>query len=387
MKAHASSAISYEQIQQLITHIYDAALDPAHWEKTLESLSHILKAEQAYLRILNLASNHIQRSYSYNKDNHWTQAYCDYFIHHDPWLNSILSAKNTVIGCTHHYITDKKYEKMEFHRDFVLPQGTHYGLGGKIHIKNNISCYLALNRARNKDGFENIYHETLLSLTPHLQKALLINEKTRNIAFEHSLLRDALNQIHSPLMLVDKNRKILFINSQAEHLINQQPGICIRNNQVTILSNDDNNKLKKLIRSAIGKNASTFLSQGSSMCCTNPTTQSTISILISPVNPEMVNIDTQSDETALLLLSTNQNQKSFSTELLTDLYNFTPAEARLTSHLCQGFTLDEIAEKLSLSKNTLRSQLRSTFNKSGVSRQAELIRMVNSGPAGVINSA
>ncbi len=387
MKTHTSSTVSFEQIQKLITLIYDAALDPAYWASVLETLSHTLKAEQAYMRIINMKSNHIQLSYSHNKDSHWTKAYSDYYIHKDPWLNDILKVKDTVIDCTHHHITDKEYEKMEFHRDFVKPQGTHYGLGGKIHIKENITSYLALNRSRNKNGFESIFHETLVQLTPHIQKALLVNEKTHNTAFEHRLLRDALNQIHSPLILVDKNAKILFINSQAEHLINQQPGIYIRNNQITILSKVDNDKFKHLIHTAIHRDTDNSLSQGSSMCCTNPANQSTISILISPVNPEMTNIDTQNDENVLLLLSTNQQQKSFSTEILTDLYNFTPAEARLTSHLCQGLTLDEIAEKFSLSKNTLRSQLRSTFNKSGVSRQAELIRMVNSGPAGVIKTA
>ena len=381
MKLYPSSSISYDQIQQLISQIYDAALDPEKWESALEKIAISLKAEQAYMRIIDTRTNDIQRAYCHNKDSDWVNSYKDHYVHLDPWLNTILKTKNTFIACTHHHLANREYEKMEFYRDFVEPQGTHYGLGGKIHIGKNITNYLSLNRQKKRQGFEDKYLKILQSLAPHLQKAILLNNKTRHIELKQNLLSDALNQINSPLLLVNKNGRILFINSLAEQMIEQQVGINIKNNHITFLSQAINTRLKKLIYQATDKNGLT--QQGGIMNYTHPDSQSCLSIQVNPINPEITNIDTQSNDNALLVLS-NHNQQPFSAGLLSSLYNFTPAEARLTIELCQGLTLNEIAKKFSLSKNTLRTQLRSCFNKTGVTRQADLILLINSVPTDII---
>lgn len=382
MTKHSSSAVSFDQLQTLITDIYDAALDSHKWIDVLEKLVHTLQAEQAYMRTINTESNEIKLSYSYNKDPDWTQAYKDYYIHKDPWLNNLLKENKTVIACTHHHMSDKDYEALEYHRDLVTPQGIHYGLGGKILIKDKIANYLALNRDRKNNGFENEYLETLKILTPHIQKALLINEKTNDIKLENNFFRDILNQVNSPLLMVNEFGKILFINLLAEDIINQQANLTIKNNHIIILSQEENNKLQSLINQATANNTS--LQQGGAMCYTNTANHTSVSILVSPVNPELVNSDIKINNSALLILSANQLQNTFSIERLKGLYNFTPAEARLSMYLCQGLTLEEVSEILSLSKNTLRSQLRSCFYKTGISRQSELIRLVNNGPAGLI---
>lgn len=377
-------AFNFDQYQGIISDIYDAALDPHKWNAVLKKIALMLKAESAYMRTIKTKSNNVILSYNYNKDLDWLQTYKDYYIHKDPWLNGTLKAKKTFIACTHHLLTDKKYETMEYYRGFVAPQNIHYGVGGKIIIEKDISSYLAFNRDRKRQGFEDEYLETLKLLTPHMQKALLINEKTRNLEIEKNSFSDSLNLINSSLILVNKSGQVLFINPQAEQFITQQSSIRIKNNHLIISSSIDHKNLGKLIQQATDTCSS--LQQGGGMCFTDPVTLSPISILACPINPDMVHVDTQSNENVLLVLSTDQQQKLLPTELLAALYKFTPSEARLAAYLCQGLTLDEISEKIELSRNTLKSQLRSCFTKTGVSRQAELIRLINTGPAGIIKT-
>lgn len=62
------------------------------------------------------------------------------------------------------------------------------------------------------------------------------------------------------------------------------------------------------------------------------------------------------------------------------LYRFTNAEKRLLGELCLGRSLTEIGDESTRSSNTLRSQLRSMFRKTGTRRQGELIaRMLQLG--------
>lgn len=57
-------------------------------------------------------------------------------------------------------------------------------------------------------------------------------------------------------------------------------------------------------------------------------------------------------------------------------FGLTPAEIRLTSLLGEGRTLAEAAEDLSVSINTVRNQLRAIFDKMGLKRQSDLIRVL-----------
>jgi len=55
-------------------------------------------------------------------------------------------------------------------------------------------------------------------------------------------------------------------------------------------------------------------------------------------------------------------------------FGLTPAEQRLAGFLLEGGSLSEAARSFALSRHTVRNQLRSTFAKAGVRRQADLTR-------------
>jgi DNA-binding CsgD family transcriptional regulator len=65
-----------------------------------------------------------------------------------------------------------------------------------------------------------------------------------------------------------------------------------------------------------------------------------------------------------------------SLELVKQLFDLTPAEARLALLLADGLTLDEAAEALEIRKNTIRAHLRSIFSKTGVKRQTTLVTLM-----------
>jgi DNA-binding CsgD family transcriptional regulator len=62
---------------------------------------------------------------------------------------------------------------------------------------------------------------------------------------------------------------------------------------------------------------------------------------------------------------------------LIEVFEVTPAEAKLIAHLVDGLTLTAAAEALGVSRNTARAQLSSIFTKTGVNRQTQLVKLVS----------
>jgi DNA-binding CsgD family transcriptional regulator/PAS domain-containing protein len=63
--------------------------------------------------------------------------------------------------------------------------------------------------------------------------------------------------------------------------------------------------------------------------------------------------------------------------LLEQAFGLTPAEARLAAKLAGGATLPEISASERVSRETLRSRLKAIFDKTGTSRQAELVLLLS----------
>ncbi len=73
--------------------------------------------------------------------------------------------------------------------------------------------------------------------------------------------------------------------------------------------------------------------------------------------------------------------------LFADVYQLTPAEIRLLGHLSAGMSLGDIATTTAISPDTLKSQLKSIFKKTGTHRQSDLYGLVSALSAGLPGEA
>ena len=73
-------------------------------------------------------------------------------------------------------------------------------------------------------------------------------------------------------------------------------------------------------------------------------------------------------------------ERTISHEVLRDLYGLTAAQAAVTAYLFEGQSVEQTAEQLGLSVNTVRSHLKCIFTKCGVHSQTELLHLLDLGP-------
>lgn len=80
------------------------------------------------------------------------------------------------------------------------------------------------------------------------------------------------------------------------------------------------------------------------------------------------------DRGAVIFLTQPHQEREASPELLARIYDLTPAAASVGALLIAGMSTEEVAESLGIEVTTVRSHLRQLFDRTGTSRQAELVR-------------
>lgn len=85
---------------------------------------------------------------------------------------------------------------------------------------------------------------------------------------------------------------------------------------------------------------------------------------------------------ALFLSDADQAAETPAT-VLRRLYGLTAAEARVAGEILRGNGIDEAAGRLGLKRETVRTHLKHIFTKVGTTRQADLVRLLLTGAAGV----
>ena len=81
--------------------------------------------------------------------------------------------------------------------------------------------------------------------------------------------------------------------------------------------------------------------------------------------------------TAVLILTPVTSKNAPPSEIIQSLFDLTPSEARVARGLASGLTLDDVAKQSSVSRNTVRTQLRGVLEKTGCRRQAEVVALLS----------
>ena len=87
---------------------------------------------------------------------------------------------------------------------------------------------------------------------------------------------------------------------------------------------------------------------------------------------------------ALVLITEPAGLTRIDPALLRTTLDLTPTESRVAARMAEGRTVRNIAELMARSENTIRWHIRRIYDKHGISREVELVRLVLAvnGPSG-----
>lgn len=260
------------------------------------------------------------------------------------------------------------------------PAGMLLGEGSKDAISSSLSAnaaivdmqYLEL-VGRRKDGTTLIIDAAISHIT--YQSTAVAIAVMRDVT-ERRRAEETLNLLSTGMILVDHDCQLLMANSSASRILNSGDGLLLINGTIAARRKSQAEQLRNLVRdvcSGSPRNTSAAV-----MIIDRGDDIRPLSIMAAPL--QFSHVEAGSSVAAIFVRDLEVRQ-SVPAEVLGKLFGLTPAEARVVVELVKGKRLQEVADDLNVSLNTVRNQLKQIFSKTSTGRQSELISLVLSSTA------
>jgi DNA-binding CsgD family transcriptional regulator len=212
-------------------------------------------------------------------------------------------------------------------------------------------------------------------LYPHLRRALLLGFRLDGYRALQGAAFHLLDRLSAGIVILDRGSGVVFSNSAARSMALDGGPLRLRNAGVTTALPSHSHRLEKLIEAARrGMPAAT-------MSVPHPQDGRLFTVLVSSIRSR--DIDRFSglgmrDPAVMLVVTDALRPLDIPAEWIVDAYGLTRAEANVALVAASGATVPEVAHRLSVSPNTVKTHLRRVFAKTGVARQTELARLMAS---------
>jgi DNA-binding CsgD family transcriptional regulator len=179
-----------------------------------------------------------------------------------------------------------------------------------------------------------------------------------------SALLDLLDRIAPGVILIGASGHAEWMNQAAEQIMNARQDLAIASGRLRFTDRRDDAALQRSINSAM-------VLPGTDSCVALCTASSGVSlhVFVIAFSRESVRV------IAVVLMDPNAVTSGRET-LFAQLFDFTPAEARLAASIVAGMTVKETAVSSGREISTLRWHLKQIFAKTRTSRQTELVRLL-----------
>ena len=214
----------------------------------------------------------------------------------------------------------------------------------------------------------------LNNLRPHLARAAML---TTNLGMRRiTSAVETVGNLSLPVMLIDSTGKINLSNDTLDIFKNY---FLIKNKDKLELSN----RMKSII-SSISSNDTTGASRAKSIPLRTAHDEPAILHLMPLPSfysdffnnslPESRMFDASN---IMLILTPVMRDAETNTQIIASLFDLTVTESKVASKISLGLSMDQTAEAMHVSKETIKTHMKSIFMKTGVNRQAQLVSLVS----------
>jgi DNA-binding CsgD family transcriptional regulator len=363
------SAISWE----LTGRFYEAVMDDTQWEPALRQFADLMGAQSSVLMMLDTGMPGAQPFHQVGNDPAAVVSYKRYYSMLDPLVGSLplVSPGQWVVDrADAQGVSD---DVREYHHDFLGCQGVAAVEGALVARSGNQVSTISVQRAHAADPALLAERQRLAApLMPHLERAVRLHFQMSEMRLRENVLALTLDTLRVPVMVVDAQGTIHCINARAEAILADP--------DAPFLCHDGR---------LLARHQGALVHHAIAAACAVPGISTTVrlaadararvrGVTVVPLGGTLCRRLGRNTRLALLIISETRLLAVGDAQILSALFDLTPAEARTVIALMQGLSVKAVADRLQVEVSTVRSHLKSAFAKVGCASQANLVGICGS---------
>ena len=389
-------AVNMDVYDTLVHAIYDAALHPLRWPQVLERLCAAFESRSALLFTPLHGPAQGGFTFTHCISTATVERWSAKSIHDDVYTQAAVRRGLLVDGLainSDDLVPRAEAHASRFYQELWEPAGLSHGCMGVVfagtdarHLPTAISIY----RGPGDAAFLPPHVEMLRALLAHLSRSLGVMYHLRDSQLQMAASLAALDRLPGGVVLLDEAGHASFINRSARALFNkgdvvvQAAGHGLAQLRLAPALRSQEPAFQSLMRRSLEPQSSAvqYFSDALVICHANG--QSACVVHAAPLGSAQSfgTTDGSRSSRAIVFLYSLESVAQVRPELLCELFSLTPAEARAALQLLHGGGVTEMAERLGVSANTFKTQLRVAYEKTHTHRQADLLKLLLSLTAG-----
>lgn len=362
-----------QEVSSLLGLLYDAAAEPDLWTSFLQALAQATGAESAGLVMIDWDQRLFGVSRSWNLDPVGIQKYEEYYGSVDIWTRRGLSKPRSAVCNSEMLCPEPELRRSEFYNDFLAPLGIQHGLFCSVEKNPNRWASISLYRGSRSQAFQVQEDRVVELLAPHMRRAFRLHLAFSQMKAHSATVDAALERLHTSVIFLGTAGEVLVMNTSAERLLRERDGLITIHARLRAAIPAESELLVKTIHETAATSNGCGCSAGQAVFISRRN-RPPLHVLVAPIHASTFD---PFRKIAVVVYITDPLRRQRPPEaLLRGLYGLTPAECRIALLSGDGHAPRQISTMVGVTENTVRSQIKSIYSKTGVKRQGELIRLL-----------
>ena len=271
-----------------------------------------------------------------------------------------------------------EFLRSALYRKFLQPLNIRHLLGCDV-VRSEAACaMLTLERNVDQSPFTGKEKDFLAFVAPHLGRAIRLREQHSHGGSMLRFFEEAMARLSIGSVVLDAQGNVCSMNDHARELLQDAQVLAVRGGRLRCADGVDGRALARAVDLVLAAHRNRCRSQrGVGMQLGSSGKGGILDVVVRPfVGDHML----QSGEQPAAVVYISDDHRSglcLDPAVLTAMYGFTPSESRVATQVARGMTLDETADALHVSINTVKTHLRRLYEKLDANRQPQVVARLN----------
>ena len=361
---------------EMIAALYASAAELVPPSRPLELLVELTRSDKAFLAWFDLEKKRGGILATFNVEPHFIETYNELYAAQNPWLarESYFQAEGLVWRGAE-IVEPARLRETEFYKLFLYGQAIGPTLHLVVRVREPVVFHVMLTRRSNSEDYDSAAVELCRHYAAHARRAFDVSDAGATRRFVLQAADAAIDELAAGVAIVEAPSTVLHSNATFEALLSavqaplkpQTPAV----QRFLRLSKPNREvRLPKPLIDALSANPVPGFCNISTGLETRPLTVG--------IRPLRLSGPGGGDSRQGYVLIARAAETAFEVDEapLRAAYQLTAAEARICSALISGDNVYVLSERLGISPQTARTHLKRIYDKTGTTRQAELLRLL-----------